>query len=80
MSRTTHRIFILDHIVKIRDELAKIPKGDRLQVIAEALCDLNDYKPKEERTEYASCGCYGWDIAMDYRPHHERYPNKEEKK
>lgn len=72
------RMFIIAEINKVRDVLSELPEHDRLQVIAEALCDLNDRKPKGERITQASCGCYEWDISIDYRPHPERYPEKDE--
>ena len=78
MSRHFHRVFILNDIQRVRDLLRPMPESDRLHVIAEALCDLNDVKPEAERTHRASCGCYDWDISIDYRPHHERYPEVKE--
>lgn len=76
MSRSFFRIFIHKEIADVREVLESIPDNKRLQVIAEALCDLNDRKPKAERTQRSSCGCYDWDVTMDYRPHNERYAEK----
>lgn len=74
MSRQHMRMRVLQDIIKIRDALSDVPEENRLEVIAEALTALNDYRPKEERHLQSSCGCYDWDVSIDYRPHHERYP------
>lgn len=41
-----------------------------MTVIAEALMDLNPCGDKA--ITIASCGCYEWDITMDYRNAEER--------
>lgn len=58
MSRAFFRMFILNEVLSLREVLETIPENKRLQVIAEALCDLNDRKPAGERTMQSSCGCY----------------------
>lgn len=69
------RQHIREDISKVYDVLYDIKPSDRLHVIAEALMDLNPHG--KDRILQSSCGCYDWDISMDYRPHDERYPKKE---
>lgn len=47
--------------------ISKINPEDRLLVIAEVLMDLQD-----DEVNYQSCGCYDFDITMDYRNAEER--------
>jgi len=49
----------IDRIVEV---LNSVDKSDVLQVVAEALLVV-----KEPEVEYQSCGCFDWDITMDYR-------------
>ncbi|WP_432264888.1 hypothetical protein [Enterobacter roggenkampii] len=75
MSRADFRRPISNHINSLRQVLSAIPADKRLHVIAEALYDLNP--TGEEEVSRASCGCYEWDISMDYRNADVRYPQKE---
>lgn len=74
MSRYDFRRSITEHISNIRSELAKVPAEKRLHVIAEALYDMNPTGVDEVLR--ASCGCYEWDISMDYRNADVRYAKK----
>lgn len=65
MSRYDFRRPIESHIANLRKTLSAIPANERLHVIAEALFDLNPVG--DEAVLQASCGCYDWDISMDYR-------------
>ncbi|MDV5486548.1 hypothetical protein QM155_04915 [Enterobacter hormaechei] len=59
------------YVSKLRELLDGIPANKRLHVIAEALCDLNP--SGDEAVLQASCGCYDWDINIDYRNADIRY-------
>ena len=74
MSRHDFRRPIAEHISNIRSELAKVPAENRLHVIAEVLYDMNPAGADE--VLIASCGCYEWDISMDYRNADARYAKK----
>lgn len=78
MSRHDFRRPIADHISNIRSELAKVPANERLHVIAEALYDMNPTGADEVLR--ASCGCYEWDISMDYRSADVRYADKKNRR
>lgn len=54
-------------IQQVREAIRCVEPSERMLVIAEALMDLRDAD-----TEYQSCGCYEWDITMDYRNAEER--------
>lgn len=75
MSRSDFRRPIAGHVAAIRQALSMIPAEKRLHVIAEALYDLNP--TGKEEVSRASCGCYEWDISMDYRNADSRYPQNE---
>lgn len=49
-------------IQQVREAIRLVEPSERMLVIAEALMDLRDGE-----VEYQSCGCYDWDITMDYR-------------
>lgn len=74
MSRQDARKRIENEIKRVRDVLETMPENRRLHAIGEALCDLNDSKPEGDRHSQCNFGCYDWDIKIDYRPHHQRYP------
>ncbi len=74
MSRHDFRRPIAEHISSIRSALSKVPADKRLHVIAEALYDMNPTGADEALR--ASCGCYEWDISMDYRSADVRYAEK----
>lgn len=74
MSRHLFRRPIAEHISNIRSELEKVPANERLHVIAEALYDMNP--TGDDEVLRASCGCYEWDISMDYRSADVRYADK----
>lgn len=74
MSRHDFRRPIESHISSVRQALSAIPADKRLHVIAEALYDLNPTGDSE--VHHASCGCYEWDISMDYRNADVRYAVK----
>ena len=54
----------------VREALRGVSASDRMAVIAEALMDLNP--SGDDGILHQSCGCYDWDIAMDYRNAEER--------
>jgi len=54
----------IDRVVEV---LKTVDKSDVLQVVAEALLVVKDHE-----VEYQSCGCFEWDITMDYRNAEER--------
>lgn len=66
-ARGFKRVMLSADIAMVRSLLSNIEPSDRLQVIAEALMDL-----REGEIEYQSCGCFEWDITMDYRNAEER--------
>lgn len=66
-TRMRSRLGLNVEIQEIRNALSLVNPSDRLHVIAEALMDL-----REGEIEYQSCGCYDWDIIMDYRNVKER--------
>lgn len=66
-TRMRSRLGLNVEIQEIRNALSLVNPSDRLHVIAEALMDL-----REGEIEYQSCGCYDWDIMMDYRNVKER--------
>lgn len=74
MSRHDFRRPIAEHISSIRQALSKVPADKRLHVIAEALYDMNPTGADEVLR--ASCGCYEWDISIDYRNADFRYAKK----
>ncbi len=77
MIRHYFRRPIAEHISNIRSELAKVPAEKRLHVIAEALYDMNPTGADE--ILQASCGCYEWDISIDYRNADVRYSKKNDR-
>lgn len=66
-TRMRTRLGLNVEIQQIRNALSLVNPSDRLHVIAEALMDL-----REGEINYQSCGCYDWDIMMDYRNAEER--------
>ncbi|EIW9276637.1 hypothetical protein AWB12_07965 [Klebsiella pneumoniae] len=74
MSRHDFRRPIAEHISSIRSALSKVPADERLHVIAEALYEMNPTGANE--ILQASCGCYEWDISIDYRNADVRYAKK----
>jgi len=74
MSRNDFRRPIAEHISSIRSALSKVPADERLHVIAEALYEMNPTGADE--ILQASCGCYEWDISIDYRNADVRYAKK----
>ena len=54
-------------IQQVREAIRLVEPSERMLVIAEALMDLRDGD-----VDYQSCGCYDWDITMDYRNAEER--------
>lgn len=49
----------IDRLVYV---LKSVDKSDLMNVVAEALLVV-----KEPEVNYQSCGCFDWDITMDYR-------------
>ncbi len=74
MSRHEFRLPIAEHISKVRSVLSTVPADKRLHVIAEALYDMNPTGADE--VFQASCGCYEWDISIDFRSADVRYAEK----
>lgn len=66
-ARGYKRVMLSNDIANVRNAISKVEPSERMQVIAEALMDLRDGE-----VEYQSCGCYEWDITMDYRNAEER--------
>lgn len=64
------RMKLDEDIQKVREALRSAEPSDRMTIIAEALMDLNPHG--DEAAIRASCGCYDWDISMDYRNAEER--------
>lgn len=67
-ARSVKSVQLSEQISHLARELEKIPEGDRLFVIAEAMMQIKD----GERS-YESCGCFEWDIIIDYRDAEERH-------
>lgn len=67
MSRHHFRREIEKEISEVRAVLEKVPANKRLHTIAEALMDLN-----HGNITRSSCGCFEWDLSMDYRNAEER--------
>lgn len=59
------RMKLNSDIQKVRESLLGVSSSDRMTVIAEALMDLNP--SGDDAIHRSSCGCYDWDITMDYR-------------
>lgn len=68
--RMAVRMKLNEDIQRVRESLKEVSASDRMTVIAEALMDLNPCGDKA--ITQASCGCYEWDITMDYRNAEER--------
>lgn len=75
MSRYDFRRPIEGHVSALRAALSSIPPNKRLHVIAEALCDLNP--TGDDEVLQASCGCFDWNISIDYRSADVRYAEKQ---
>lgn len=64
------RMKLNEDIQRVRESLREVNESDRMTVIAEALMDLNPCG--DDAITLSSCGCFEWDITMDYRNAEER--------
>lgn len=64
------RMKLNEDIQRVRESLREVNEYDRMTVIAEALMDLNQCG--DDAMRCSSCGCFEWDITMDYRNAEER--------
>lgn len=74
-ARGVKSIQLNEQISHLACELDKIPEGDRLFVIAEAMRQI-----KDSEHSYESCGCFEWDIIIDYRDAEERHGKEKQAK